>query len=55
MAHQDELDAVIAGWTRGQDAFALAEHLQAAGIPPGLCCEGRTCWQTGTTPSAAPL
>ena len=31
MEHQDELDAIIAGWTRGQDAFALAERLQAAG------------------------
>ena len=40
MAHQDELDAVIAGWTRGQDAFALAEHLQAAGIPAGPVLRG---------------
>ena len=40
MAHQDELDAIIAGWTRGQDAFALAEHLQAADIPAGPVLRG---------------
>ncbi len=40
LAHQDELDTVIAGWTRGQDAFALAEHLQAAGIPAGPVLRG---------------
>jgi benzylsuccinate CoA-transferase BbsF subunit len=40
---QDELDAAIAGWTRGRDGFELAEALQAAGVaaapvmdPPSL-------------------
>ena len=40
MAHQDELDAVIAGWTRRHDAFALAERLQAAGVPAGPVLRG---------------
>ena len=40
MAHQDALDAIIAGWTRGQDAFALAERLQAAGVPAGPVLRG---------------
>lgn len=40
MAHQDELDAIIAGWTRDQDAFVLAERLQAAGVPAGPVLRG---------------
>ena len=40
MAHQDELDAIIAGWTRDQDAFGLAERLQAAGVPAGTVLRG---------------
>ena len=40
MAHQNELDAIIAGWTGGQDAFALAERLQAAGVPAGPVLSG---------------
>ncbi len=40
MAHQDELDAIIAGWTGDQDAFALAERLQAAGVPAGQVLRG---------------
>ena len=40
MAHQDELDGIIAGWTRGQDAFALSERLQAAGVPAGPVLRG---------------
>ena len=40
MAHQDELDAIIAGWTGDQDAFALAERLQAAGVPAGPVLRG---------------
>ena len=40
LEHQDKLDAVIAGWTRGQDAFALAERLQAAGVPAGPVLRG---------------
>ena len=40
LAHEDELDALIAGWTRGQDAFALAARLQAAGVPAGPVLRG---------------
>ena len=31
-ARHDELDAAIAAWTRGQDAFEAAEALQSAGV-----------------------
>ena len=40
MAHQDDLDRIIAGWTSDQDAFALAERLQAAGVPAGPVMRG---------------
>ncbi len=40
MANQDELDAIIAGWTRDQDAFALTQRLQAAGVPAGPVLRG---------------
>ena len=40
MAHQDELDGIIAGWSRGQDAFALSERLQAAGVAAGPVLRG---------------
>ena len=40
MEHQDELDAIIAGWTRDHDAFGLAERLQAAGVPAGPVLRG---------------
>ena len=40
MAHQDDLDRIIAGWTSDQDAFALAERLQAAGVPAGSVMRG---------------
>ena len=40
LSHEDELDAVITDWTRGQDAFALAERLQAAGVPAGPVLRG---------------
>ena len=40
MSHQDELDAIIAGWTSSQEAFALAERLQAAGVPAGPVLRG---------------
>ena len=39
-ANQDTLDAIIAGWTRGQDAFDLAGRLQAAGVPAGPVLRG---------------
>ena len=38
--NQDDLDAIIAGWTSGQDAFALGELLQAAGVPAGPVLRG---------------
>jgi benzylsuccinate CoA-transferase BbsF subunit len=34
-ANEDELDARIAAWTRGEDALELAERLQRAGVPAG--------------------
>ena len=40
LANQDELDVIIAEWTRGQDAFALAKSLQAAGVPAGPVLRG---------------
>jgi crotonobetainyl-CoA:carnitine CoA-transferase CaiB-like acyl-CoA transferase len=40
MARQDELDAIIAAWTRSQDAFVLAERLQSAGVPAGPVLRG---------------
>ena len=40
MARQDELDAIIAGWTGDQDAFKLAERLQEAGVPAGPVLRG---------------
>ncbi len=40
MEHQDELDGIIAGWTKGQEAFALAERLQAAAVPAGPVLRG---------------
>ena len=40
MAHQDELDTIIAGWTSDLDAFTLTERLQAAGVPAGPVLRG---------------
>ena len=40
LSHQDELDAVIAGWTQGQDVFTLSERLQQAGVPAGPVLRG---------------
>ncbi len=40
MAHQDKLDAIIAGWTSDLDAFTLSERLQAAGVPAGPVLRG---------------
>ena len=34
-AHQDELDELVGAWTRHQDATALMQRLQAAGVPAG--------------------
>ena len=38
--NQDELDALIAQWTQGQDAFHLAQQLQSAGIPAAPVMRG---------------
>jgi benzylsuccinate CoA-transferase BbsF subunit len=35
-AHEDTLDALIAAYTREQDAAPLMERLQAAGVPAGV-------------------
>ena len=36
LARQDELDAAIAGWTRGFEAYALMERLQEVGVRAGV-------------------
>lgn len=40
-AHEDELERRIAEWTRGWDAEALMEALQAAGVPAGVVQSNR--------------
>jgi benzylsuccinate CoA-transferase BbsF subunit len=35
-AHEDELDELIAAWTRSHDAFSLFAELQATGVPSGV-------------------
>ena len=35
-AHEDELNEMIAAWTRGHDAFSLFADLQAAGVASGV-------------------
>ena len=35
LEHADELDAALAGWTRGHDAHELAERLQRGGLEAG--------------------
>lgn len=39
--HEDALDAAIANWTRPQDAAALMDDLQAAGVPAAMVAQGR--------------
>ncbi len=34
--HEVELDALIGTWTAGEEPFALADRLQAAGVPAGV-------------------
>jgi crotonobetainyl-CoA:carnitine CoA-transferase CaiB-like acyl-CoA transferase len=34
-AHEDELDAALAVWTRGEERYALFARLSAAGVPAG--------------------
>ena len=40
LEHRDELDRVIAAWTREQDAFAVMDRLQKAGVPSGVVQTG---------------
>jgi crotonobetainyl-CoA:carnitine CoA-transferase CaiB-like acyl-CoA transferase len=40
-AREDEIDAALAGWTRGQDAAVLAARLQEAGVAASLVATGR--------------
>jgi benzylsuccinate CoA-transferase BbsF subunit len=35
-AHEDQLDAMIGGWTVDQEPYVLAQRLQAAGVPAGV-------------------
>ena len=37
LRHQDALDAVVAEWTRSQDAAKAMLALQQAGVPAGVC------------------
>lgn len=37
LGHQDELDALVSGWTQGLDAYDGMARLQAAGVPAGVC------------------
>ncbi len=41
LAHQDELDAGLADWSRGLDHYAAADLLQAAGVAAAPVLEGR--------------
>lgn len=37
LAHQDELDAVVTGWTRRHDRYDVMHRLQRAGVAAGVC------------------
>jgi crotonobetainyl-CoA:carnitine CoA-transferase CaiB-like acyl-CoA transferase len=37
LRHQDELDALVSGWTRSQDAYQAMASLQQVGVPAGVC------------------
>ena len=37
MKNQDELDRLVADWTKDQEPFVLQARLQAAGVPAGVC------------------
>jgi crotonobetainyl-CoA:carnitine CoA-transferase CaiB-like acyl-CoA transferase len=40
LRHRDALNGIIAQWSRGQDAFALRDQLQSAGVPCGVVQTG---------------
>ena len=40
MENRDELNRIIAAWTLDQDAFAVMDHLQKAGVPAGVVQTG---------------
>jgi crotonobetainyl-CoA:carnitine CoA-transferase CaiB-like acyl-CoA transferase len=37
LGNQDVLDALVAGWTKSQDAYQAMLALQRAGVPAGVC------------------
>jgi crotonobetainyl-CoA:carnitine CoA-transferase CaiB-like acyl-CoA transferase len=37
LKNQDTLDALVAGWTKSQDAYRAMLALQRAGVPAGVC------------------
>jgi crotonobetainyl-CoA:carnitine CoA-transferase CaiB-like acyl-CoA transferase len=37
LEHQDELDTLVAEWTRGRERYELMQQLQARGVPAGVC------------------
>src|SRR5574341_419329 len=41
LAHHDEIDAMIAGWTRALGKFEAMERLQGAGVPAGAVFDAR--------------
>jgi len=40
LRHRDALNGVISRWTEGQDAFAVMDRLQRAGVPSGVVQTG---------------
>lgn len=36
LKHQEELESLLEGWTREQDAYQVMQELQAAGVPCGV-------------------
>jgi len=43
VAHQDDLDAQLAAWTRESGAYLLMAQLQEAGVPPASCSIWTSC------------
>jgi crotonobetainyl-CoA:carnitine CoA-transferase CaiB-like acyl-CoA transferase len=40
LRHRDALDAIIARWTENQEAFAMMDRMQQAGVPSGVVQTG---------------